>query len=107
MRALDTALKPLLPLLRGFSGPRLLGLDHTGDTAMAPAEPPGGRAISTAGRRPVLEDPQSEAESAQQAWRPIPDREAGNSHGTGVRLSPDPLRTTDRYRLVTPFKLKL
>ena len=29
------------------------------------------------------------------------------SNATGVRVSPDPLRTTDRYRLVTPFKLKL
>ena len=74
---------------------------------MAPAELPGGRALSTAGERPVMEDPHSEAESAPEGWRPIPDREAGNSHATGARLSPDPLRTTDRYRLVTPFTLKL
>ena len=74
---------------------------------MAPAEPQGGRALATAEERPILEDPQSEAESAPEAWRPIPDREAANSHGSDVRLSPDPLRATDRYRLVTPFTLKL
>ncbi len=74
---------------------------------MAPAQPPGGQALSTAGDGPALDDPQTGRESRPEAWQPIPDREVGKSRATGVRLSPDPLRTTDRYRLVTPFKLKL
>ena len=74
---------------------------------MAPAEPSAGRAFSTAGDGPALDDPQGGTESRPGAWQPIPDREVGKSRATGIRLSPDPLRTTDRYRLVTPFKLKL
>ncbi len=74
---------------------------------MAPAEPSAGRALSTAGDEPALDAPQGGTGSRPEAWQPIPDREVGKSRATGVRLSPDPLRATDRYRLVTPFKLKL
>ena len=84
---------------------------------MAPAHPPGGRAFSAVGTEPALDH--SPAESTEtgnpetgdpvdqgEGWRTIPGEQKRVSHGP-ARVSPDPLRTTDRYRLVTPFKLKL
>jgi hypothetical protein len=32
---------------------------------------------------------------------------AAAANGEGVRCSPDPMQHTDRYRLVTPFSLRL
>ena len=71
---------------------------------MAPAHPPGGRAFSAVGDEPAeprAKDPVDRGEG----WRPIPGERLRD--GAATRVSPDPLRTTDRYRLVTPFKLKL
>ncbi len=74
---------------------------------MAPAHPPGGRALSAAGESAAVHDSETGPEPRGQEWRPIQGEESPSLHGVDVRVSPDPLRTTDRYRLVTPYKLKL
>jgi hypothetical protein len=74
---------------------------------MAPARPLGGRALSAAGEPAAVHDSDPGRESGGQEWKPIQGEESPSRHGVDVRVSPDPLRTTDRYRLVTPYKLKL
>ena len=78
---------------------------------MAPTHPPGGRALSAAGESETLRyaennSPERGDPRAEQ-WKPVESGEAPGAHATGTRVSPDPLRMTDRYRLVTPYKLKL
>ena len=74
---------------------------------MAPAHPPGGRALSTAGESAAINDSETDREPRGQEWHPVQGEESPSRRGMGIRVSPDPLRATDRYRLVTPFKLKL
>ena len=77
---------------------------------MAPAHPPGGRAFSAVGNEPALDHPSAVSPKDPEqgeGWRPVPGERHGTSQGANPRVSPDPLRSTDRYRLVTPYKLKL
>ncbi len=78
---------------------------------MAPAHSPGGRAFSPVGSEQALDHPSAvspkDPEDQGEGWRPIPGERKSGSHSAATRESPDPLRSTDRYRLVTPFKLKL
>ena len=74
---------------------------------MAPAHHPGGRALSAAGESAAVHDSETGREPRGQEWKPIQGEESPSLHSSDVRVSPDPLRTTDRYRLVTPYKLKL
>ena len=78
---------------------------------MAPTQSPGGRALSAAGESEALRCSENERAGdglpRGDGWKPLGTAETPGSHGAGTRVSPDPLRTTDRYRLVTPFKLKL
>ena len=73
---------------------------------MAPAHPPG-RALSAAGESAAVHDSETDREPRGQKWQLLQEEESPSRHGLGIRVSPDPLRATDRYRLVTPFKLKL
>ncbi len=74
---------------------------------MAPAHPPGGRALSAAGESAAIHDSETDREPRGQKWQLLQEEESPSLRGMGIRVSPDPLRATDRYRLVTPFKLKL
>lgn len=85
---------------------------------MAPGHPTDGRVLSAAGEPPTSA-PAGRADPAQRKWEeahepqspqigaPDPGASGIVESPTGSRVSPDPLLSTDRYRLVTPFKLKL
>ena len=74
---------------------------------MAPPHPPGGQALSAGGESAAVQGSDMGRQSRGPEWKTLQGEELPGLHGVSVRVSPDPLRTTDRYRLVTPYKLKL